>query len=86
MAVVNIIDPLDINIDQGQVFNSLVDGSSYHESIWWELCRGQLWLEMKGHVDASLIGAVVVTAKAAFSCGLRIGQVERLAFLMAFYA
>ena len=73
MAVVNIIDPLDIDIDQGQVFNSLVDSPSDHEGIWGELRRGQLWLEMKGHVDAPLIGAVVVTTKAALSSGLRIG-------------
>ena len=73
MAVVNIIDPLDIDIDQGQVFNSLVDGSSDHEGIWGELRRGQLRLEMKGHVDAPLIRAVVVPTEAALSSGLRIG-------------
>ena len=73
MAIVNIIDPLDIDIDQGQVFNSLVDGSSDHEGVRRELCRWQLRLKMKGHVDAPLIGAIVVTTKAALSSGLRIG-------------
>ena len=86
MAIVNIIDPFDIDIDQGQIFNSLLDGSCDHEGIRGELRRWELGLEMKRHIDAALIGRVVVATKAALSGRLGLGQVESITLFMGFHA